>query len=164
MSNALVIANILLVVATFLLVGVTACYAWHTRQTVKLMHEQMIASVRPVLVFAHEEKGHNNRLMNEGPGLALNCLYVYLAQDRQGTWEEKRWELPPIRPGHEVGAFPAFDEQSHALLTYEDVFGCEYWSRYCPKRDRKWQIGQGRVAPGDFACKCKLDEKGHVLE
>lgn len=51
MDQALLYANVALVAATFVLVAITAWYAWETRQIQKRMEHEREALTRPLLAF-----------------------------------------------------------------------------------------------------------------
>jgi hypothetical protein len=153
-------------VLTLCLVAATIYYAWRTGQMVRIMAEQQVASVRPVLVFALREGDF--RVCNVGAGPAINGLYETSHRETKshhvtvaGRSASHAGQVDPLGPGEADYHRVHFQPHLHALLTCEDLAGRKYWSRYCSKTD--WRTGEGTVAPGDFGCSCKLDERGLVI-
>lgn len=67
------ISTLVLAMSTLALVVATAYYAWQTRQTVKIMQDQQVASIRPLLVLAC--RSGDWRVVNIGSGPAVNGRY-----------------------------------------------------------------------------------------
>jgi hypothetical protein len=163
--------NLAIAILTGMLVIVTAYYAWQTRHTVKIMREQQTASLRPLLVFACREG--NWHVVNVGSGPAVNGRYETSYQKTAthfahiggpgGTRDASpSGPLEPLGAGDIHDHTVYFEPALHALLTYENLAGRRYWSRYCPQK-QCWDSGEGNVAQGDFGCDCKLDDKGHIV-
>jgi hypothetical protein len=159
--------NAAIAILTGLLVVVTAYYAWQTRQTVRIMEAQLRAGVRPLLLFALRDSEW--RIVNTGKGAAVNGRWetsyrkvasVQISRERGGE-PGPGGSIAPLGPGEALeDPRPHFEDRLHALLTYEDLGGVRYWTRYCPRSG--FATGVGAVASGDFGCRCKRDERGHI--
>jgi hypothetical protein len=132
-------ANIAIVILTFVLVLVTGYYAWETHRIVEEMRRARSAQLLPKLVPTIKGLGGGGglwRIVNVGPGPALD-VDVQMTPEPGG--QPRRWLEPVVMPGETHDFIPVLGEadgreyyldaqterfhQLHLTGSYLDVLG-----------------------------------------